>query len=67
MDKVIVNVNELYYIKITFNDDIRRLYQLIHRESEKTILESFSRDAFLLKANKIIKLSNKIELIVASV
>ena len=68
MEKVIVNVDDFYYIKITFNNDITRLYQLIIRgEKDKTIVESFSRDAFLLKANQIVRLTNKIELLVASI
>lgn len=68
MNKIIINIDEFYYIKITSNDDITRLYQLIIRgEEDKTIVESFSRDAFLLKANKIVRLNNKIELLVASI
>lgn len=68
MNKIIINIDEFYYIKITSNDDITRLYQLIIRgEEDKTIVESFSRDDFLLKANKIVRLTNKIELLVASI
>ena len=68
MNKIIINIDEFYYIKITSNDDITRLYQLIIRgEEDKTIVESFSRDAFLLKVNKIVRLTNKIELLVASI
>lgn len=65
--KKTIDVNNSYYIKITYNNNIHRLYQLIDKKTEKTIAESFNRDAFLLKANKIVKLNNKIELIVASI
>ena len=68
MNKIIINIDEFYYIKITSNNDITRLYQLIIRgEEDKTIVESFSRDDFLLKVNKIVRLTNKTELLVASI
>lgn len=65
--KKTIDVNNKYYIEVTYNNDIHRLYQLIDKKTDKMIVESFNRDAFLLKANKIVKLSNKIELIVASI
>lgn len=67
INKKTIDVNNKYYIEITYNNDIHRLYQLIDRKTDKMIVESFNRDAFLLKANKIVKLSNNIELIVASI
>lgn len=62
----IINVNNKYFIKITFNNDIHRLYQLKDIDN-KVYTESFNRDAFLMKANKIVRLSNKIECQVASI
>ena len=64
--KKTIDVNNKYYIEVTYNNT-HRLYQLIDRHTDKMIVESFNRDAFLLKVNKIVKLNNNIELIVASI
>ena len=67
MNKKIIEINERYFINIVYSNDITRLYQLIDRKKEEIVLESFSRDAFLLKTNKVVKITNKIELLVASI
>ena len=67
MKKSIIEIDERYFINIVYNNDINRLYQLIDRKKEEIVLESFSRDAFLLKTNKVVKITNKIELLVASI
>ena len=62
-----VDVNNGYIIKITYHDNNNiRYYTLIDNKTDKTICESYNRDSFLIKANKIVKLSNKIENLVAS-
>lgn len=62
-----VNINNRYVVEITFHDNNNiRLYQLIDKTTEKAICESFNRDSFLLKANKIVKISNDIECLIAS-
>ena len=65
--KKTIDLNSKYYIKITFNDDIRRLYVLYEKGTDKAIVESFNRDAFLLKASRIVKIPNNIENVVASI
>ena len=67
INRKLIDVNNRYYIKITYNTGERRLYLLIDKDNEKTIVESFNRDAFLLKCRQVTKISNKIELVVASV
>ena len=62
-----IDINARYYVKITYNNDVTRLYRLIDAKSDATICESFNRDAFLLKANKYVKISNKLECVIASV
>lgn len=67
MKKSIIEINERYFINIVYNNDVNRLYQLIDRKKEEIVLENFSRDAFLLRVNKVVKITNKIELLVASI
>lgn len=67
MNKKIIEINERYFINIVYNNDINRLYQLIDRKKEEIVLESFNRDSFLLRTNKVVKITNKIELLVASI
>lgn len=62
-----IEVNNKYHVKITYNNDITRLYQLIDNRTDKTICESFNRDSFLLKASKITKISNTLECLIASI
>jgi hypothetical protein len=67
MNVKIVDINNKYIVKITYHDNSNtRYYRLIDIKTEKTICESFNRDSFLLKANKIVKLSNNIECLIAS-
>ncbi len=63
----IIKVNNKYYIKVIYhaNNDIR-LYILINNNNKK-ICESCSRDSFLIKVNRKVKLTNKIKLLVASI
>jgi hypothetical protein len=68
IEKKLIDINNRYYVKITYhNDNAQRLYRLIEKKTDETVAESFNRDCFLLKANKIIKLSNKLELLIASI
>lgn len=64
MEKHIVKVNAKYNIIIT-NNGTRNYYRLQNDDSD-TLVESFNRDSFLIKANKIVKLSTTIQNIVAS-
>lgn len=69
INKKLIDINNNYYVKITYHDgdDVRRLYMLIDKKTDATICESFNRDAFLLKANKYVKINNKIECLIASI
>lgn len=67
INRKLIDVNNRYYIKITYTTGERRLYLLIDKDSEKTIVEGFNRDSFLLKCRKVTRISNNIELLVASV
>lgn len=62
-----IEVNSNYKIVITYHDnnDYVRYYRLENNNNE-TLTESYNRDAFLLKVNKIVKLTNKIECLIAS-
>ena len=66
MEKKIIEINSKYKVVITFNNDVTRYYRLQDNE-ENTICESFNRDTFLLRANKVTKISNKIECLIASI
>lgn len=61
-----IELNKGYYVKITFNNDIRRLYVLYDKEDAKKC-ESFNRDAFLIKAIQYVKITNMQENIIASI
>lgn len=65
MNAKIIDINSKYYVKINYNDK-SRLYMLNDKKEDKTICESFNRDSFLLKANKITKISNQMEVLIAS-
>lgn len=67
MNKKIIEINERYFINILYNNDINRLYQLIDRKKEEIVLEGFNRDSFLLRTSKVVKITNNIELLVASI
>lgn len=67
INKKLIDVNSKYYIKITYNMGATRLYRLIDKDTERTVVESYNRDSFLLKCRTVTRLSNNIELIVASV
>ena len=62
-----IEINKDYKIIITYHDnnDYVRYYRLENNNNE-TLTESYNRDAFLLKVNKIVKLTNKIECLIAS-
>ena len=62
-----ININNKYEIKITWNDDIRRLYVMYDLINDKKVCESFSLDSFLIKVNKIVKLGNQLECLIASI
>lgn len=62
-----IEVNSKYYIKITYNNDIRRLYTLKDTKEDKDIISSFNRDAFLIKANQVVKINSKLENLIASI
>ena len=62
-----IEINSKYKIVITYNDNNNNIrYYRLENNNNETLAESYNRDAFLLKANKIIKLTNKIECLVAS-
>lgn len=68
MECKIIDINNKYSVKITYNNDVTRYYRLIDKtKDDATICESFNRDAFLIKANKYVKMNNKIECVIASV
>ena len=68
MNTKIIDINYRYYVIITYNNDITRLYRLIDRNNDdKTIVESFNRDSFLIKASKHIKITSKTECLIASI
>lgn len=67
MNSKIIKVNNKYYIKVTYHDNSDIRYYRLIDNNDKNICESYSRDSFLIKANKIVKLTNKIELLVASI
>ena len=63
-----IDINNKYYIIITYNNNINRYYRLVDKtKDDKTICESFNRDSFLMKCRNYIKLTNNIECLVASV
>lgn len=67
MNSKIIKINNKYDVKITYNDNnYTRYYRLIDN-NDKVICESYNRDSFLIKANKIVKLTNNIELLIASI
>lgn len=65
-----IEIDENYFIEITYNesDFNARLYCLYYQSNNEVELieKSFNRDKFLTNANKIVKLSNQIEYLVAS-
>lgn len=65
-----IAIDNTYFIEITYNENDfnARLYCLYYQSNNKVELieKSFNRDNFLLKVNKIVKLSNQIECLVAS-
>ena len=60
-----IELNEKYYVKITFNNQIR-YYVLKDKLEEKTIVSSYNRDDFLLKCRQYTKISNLKECVIAS-
>ena len=63
-----IPINDNFLVEITYHENnATRLYQLffIGGEREK-LCESFNRDSFILKANKIVKISNRLECLIAS-
>lgn len=65
MKTKIININNKYYVKINSNEN-KNLYMLKDTKEDKTIVESFNGESFLLKANKIVKLTNKQEVLIVS-
>lgn len=62
-----IDINNQFYIKISYHENnFTRYYQLKDKTTDKTITESYNRDSFLLKLNKIIKINNNTELLIAS-
>ena len=66
-----IDINNDYYVIIKVGN--HNLYQLFYDKTigknlTKSVLlcESFNRDSFLLKANKYIKISSKLENLIAS-
>lgn len=67
MTTKIIDINSHYYVKINYHENNpRRLYMLNEKKEDNTVCESFNRDSFLLKANKVVKISNQQELLIAS-
>ena len=67
MNSKIIKVNDNYNVKITYNaNSYTRYYRLIDNNN-KVVCDSYNRDSFLIKANKITKLTNNIELLIASI
>lgn len=67
MKSKIIKVNDKYDVKITYNDNSNIRYYKLIDSNDKVICESYNRDSFLMKANKITKLTNNIELLIASI
>lgn len=67
MNSKIIKVNNEYNVKITYNDNSYNRYYRLIDNNDKVICESYNRDSFLIKVNKIIKLTNNIELLIASI
>lgn len=66
--KKVININPGYDVIITYhNNSFTRYYRLIDINQDMLIVESFNRDAFLIKVNNIIKLTNQQELLIASI
>ena len=61
-----IEVNDNYYILINYHENSENRFYILKDKNDKTILENFNRDSFLIKCNKIIKLSSKIENLIAS-
>lgn len=62
-----ININNKYYVKITYkNDRETRLYTL-YDNNDKEIETSFSRDSFLLKVRKHARITNNQECLIASI
>lgn len=67
MNSKIIKVNNEYNVKITYNDNSYNRYYRLIDNNDKVICDSYNRDSFLIKANKIVKLTNNIELLIASI
>lgn len=67
MKNKIIKLNDKYDVKITYNDNSNIRYYRLMDSNDKVICESYNRDSFLIKANKIVKLTNNIELLIASI
>lgn len=67
MNSKIIKVNDNYNVKITYNDNSYTRYYRLIDNNNKVVCDSYNRDSFLIKANKIVKLTNNIELLIASI
>lgn len=67
MNSKIIKVNNEYNVKITYNENSYNRYYRLIDNNDKVICDSYNRDSFLIKVNKIIKLTNNIELLIASI
>lgn len=60
-----IEINNKYYVKINYTAN-KSLYMLKDTKEDKTIVESFNGESFLLKVNKIVKLTNTQEIVIVS-
>lgn len=67
MNSKIIKVNDNYNVKITYNDNSYTRYYRLIDNNDKVVCDGYNRDSFLIRANKITKLTNNIELLIASI
>ena len=63
----VIDINDNYYIRIRLTKGKIRFYILIEKETNKTIIETFNKNDFLNKVNKIVDLSNEIKEIIENI
>ena len=67
MNNKIIKVDNNYDIAITYNNNSNIRYYKLIDSNNKVICESYNRDSFLIKENEIVKLTNNVELLIASI
>ena len=67
MNSKIIKVDNNYDIAITYNNNSNIRYYKLIDSNNKVICESYNRDSFLIKENEIVKLTNNVELLIASI